>query len=167
MLRTTISRSRFIALVAVVCVFIAATVLAIYGAIDTINIIVKLLQKGSVDNSTAKSLIFDFIELVDLFLLATVFYVVSIGLYELFIDDNLPVPDWMSISDLDDLKDKLIAVVIVVLGVTYLGQVISGTAPQDLFWSGAGMAFVITALTFFLRQNAGDRKDKTDTGSQP
>lgn len=153
-----ISRSRFIAAIAVLCVFIAASVLAIYGAIDTFVIVSDLISGGKTGDKISKQLILDAIELVDLFLLSTVFYVVAIGLYELFIDDNLPVPHWMSIRNLDDLKNKLIAVVIVVLGVTFLGQVVSGTAPQDLFWTGAGIALVIVALTFFLQQKTVEKK---------
>ena len=52
-----------------------------------------------------------------LFLLSTVFYITALGLYELFIDDRIKVPEWLGIHDIVDLKAKLISVTILVLSV--------------------------------------------------
>ena len=98
----------------------------------------------------AKGLILAFIELTDLFLLATVLYVMAIGLFELFVDDRLDLPHWLEIHDLNDLKEKLIGVLVVVMGVVFLGQVVTWDGERDLLRYGAGNALVITALTWFL-----------------
>ncbi len=37
-------------------------------------------------------------------------YIIAIGLYELFIDSRIPVPPWLRIDDIDDLKHKLVSV---------------------------------------------------------
>ena len=50
---------------------------------------------------------------VDAILLGTVLLVIGYGLYELFIDTNLEVPDWLEINTLDDLKAKLISLGII------------------------------------------------------
>jgi uncharacterized membrane protein YqhA len=149
MLRSILAASRYLVLIPVVCIFIAATVMLIYGAIETFEVIVGTFG-SDVSSKGAKGLLLSFIELVDLFLLSTVFYVIAVGLYELFIDDNLPMPAWLVIHDLDDLKANLISVVIVVLGVLFLGQAISWDGERDLLPFGAAVALVIGALSYFL-----------------
>ena len=97
----------------------------------------------------AKVLALACIELVDLFLLATVFYI-ALGLWELFIDDRAPVPHWLEIHTLDDLKTKLAGTVAAVLGVTFLGQVVTWDGERDLLGYGLATAAVIAALTWFI-----------------
>lgn len=157
-LRRIIPATRYLIIIAVVFIFIASTALLIYGGIVTIQVISeafthKISAKGS------KELLLSFIELVDLFLLSTVLYIISIGLYELFIHE-LPLPSWLEITDLDMLKDKLVGVVIVVLSVLFLGQVISWDGERDLLGYGAAIALVIATLTYFLSQKPKKSKEK-------
>ncbi|NTV64909.1 MAG: YqhA family protein [Oscillochloris sp.] len=148
-MRRILAATRYIALVPVICIFVAATALMIYGALESFQVIGHAFA-GDITSKGAKSLLLSAIELVDLFLLATVLYVISVGLYELFVDDSIPLPPWLEIHDLDDLKEKLIGVVIVVLGVLFLGQVISGDTQRDLLNLGGAVALVIAALSYFL-----------------
>lgn len=145
-----LSASRYLAFIPVICIFLAATALLLYGAVSTIQMILEVLAAGKLDSKVAKDLLLRSIELVDLFLLGTVLYVIAIGLYELFIDDTLVLPKWLEIHDLDDLKDKLIGVVIVVLGVLFLGQIITWDGQRDLLSPGGAIALVILALAYFL-----------------
>ena len=165
MLSRLIAGSRYLIIFAVVAIFAAAVLLLAYGGVQTVQMIVDTVGSGSVSSKGAKALILTIIELVDLFLLATVLYVIAAGLYELFIDKSIPLPLWLEIVDLDDLKDKLIKVVIVVLGVLFLGQVISWDGTRDLLGFGAAVALVIAALTYFLSQKA--RKEKPNTAERP
>ena len=152
--------SRYLIVVAVVGIFVAATALLIYGAAETFTMVAGLF--GGAGAKGSKALILAAIELVDLFLLATVMYVIAIGLYELFIDDTLVLPDWLEIHDLDDLKNKLIGVVIVVLGVLFLGQVIGWDGQRELLGYGAAIALVVAALTYFLSQQPKKAKTNDD-----
>jgi uncharacterized membrane protein YqhA len=161
-----LSSSRFLILLAVVGALIAATTLLVYGVVEAFQLVVETITKGTVSSKGAKALALAFIELVDLLLLGTVFYIIALGLYELFIDDRIPVPHWLEIHDLDDLKSKLIGVVIVVLGVLFLGQVVTWNGERDLLGFGAAIALVIGALTYFLgsrpkKNGASGGTDKT------
>src|SRR5215212_8510707 len=156
-----ISASRYVIIVAVICIFMTGLALLVYGASETYELVTHLFN-GGVNAKSAKALLLAAIELVDLFLLATVLFVIAIGLYELFIDDNLPLPNWLEIHTLDDLKDKLIGVVIVVLGVLFLGQVISWDGQRDLLGYGAAIALVVAALTYFLSQQPKKAKPASD-----
>ena len=165
MLSRLIAGSRYLIIFAVIAIFAAAVLLLVYGGVQTVQLFIDTIATGAVSSKGAKALILAIIELVDLFLLATVLYVIAVGLYELFIDKSVSLPPWLVIRDLDDLKDKLIRVVIVVLGVLFLGQAITWDGTRDLLGFGAAVALVIAALTYFLSQKA--RKDKAENYDRP
>ncbi|MCS6840779.1 MAG: YqhA family protein [Roseiflexus sp.] len=151
---------RYIIIVAVLVTLIAATALILFGTVETFVVIRDVFAKGEFTSKVAKTLLLSFIEITDIFLLATVLYIVALGLYELFIDDRVPVPRWLEIHTLDDLKDKLVGVIIVVIGVGFLGQFTSWNGETNLLISGGGAALVIAALTFFLSQKGKKEKER-------
>jgi uncharacterized membrane protein YqhA len=79
-------------LIAVFGSFAASVTLLIYGALETV-LTISHTATVSVSRENSKQLIVSCIEVVDLFLLATVFYITALGLYELFIDDRIKVPE--------------------------------------------------------------------------
>lgn len=145
-----IESTRYIILIAVIGSFAAAVTLIAYGGILAFRTITETLASGYVSSKGMKSLVLSFIEVVDTFLLGTVLYIISLALYELFIDDTVPVPQWLSIHNLDDLKYKLVGVVVVVIGVLFLGQVMTWDGQRDLLGYGVAASLVIGALTYFL-----------------
>lgn len=148
--RRIISSSRYLIVVAVVAIFLLATALLLYGAAQTYALLAGMASGTA--GKGAKAIVLGAIELVDLLLLATVLYVIALGLYELFIDDQLPLPSWLEIHTLDDLKDKLIGVVVLLMAVLFLGQLIGWDGQRDLLGFGAATALVIAALTYFASQ---------------
>ena len=148
MIRRILASSRFVIAFAVLGSFLAAVALIIYGFFTVLEIVWDMLQEHDVSTKEAKVRAVDFIELIDLFLLGTVLYIVALGLYELFVDQDLPMPGWLHITTLDDLKEKLIGVIIVLLGVTFLGDVVGETSHGvDILYLGLAIAAVIVALT--------------------
>ncbi|MCE8007844.1 MAG: YqhA family protein [Aestuariivita sp.] len=161
MISRTLGASRFLIILAVLGSLLAAATLLIYGVLEAGQLILATLEKAEISRKGAKALALEFIEIVDLFLLGTVFYIIALGLYELFIDTNIRVPEWLEIKTLDDLKNKLIGVVIVVLGVLFLGQVVGWDGERDLLGFGAAIALVIAALTYFLGLKTSGKEPKT------
>ena len=153
-MKTILGSSRYLILLAVVAAFFSAVTLLIFGAYETGLEIYHIII-----GEMPKSLAATFIEIADLFLLGVVMYIMALGLYELFIDDTVPVPEWLEIHNLDDLKGKLISVVIVVLGVLFLKQVVTWDGERNLLTFGGGIALVIAALTYFLSFKLGKKKD--------
>lgn len=145
-----LSLSRFMIMLAVIGSLIAAVTVLVYGFAEAVQLVITTIEAGEVSRKGAKALSLEFIEIVDLFLLGTVFLIISVGLYELFIDDNVRLPSWLEIKTLDDLKNKLVGVVIVVLAVLFLGQVVSWDGSRDLLGFGVACALMIAALTYFL-----------------
>lgn len=149
MLRTILASSRFFIAIGVFGAFVAAVSLIIYAGLVVFQVTWDAFSQD-ISPEHAKTLAVEFIELIDLFLLGTVLYIVALGLYELFIDDKLPMPRWLLIRDLDDLKDKLLGVIIVLLGVTFLGKVVTWDGNTDIVYFGAAIAAVIAALGGFV-----------------
>lgn len=156
--RLVLSYSRFLIAIPALGAFLAATLLLIYGGALTLQLLVHVLDMFPANMQHAKMLALDSIEIVDLFLLGTVLYIIALGLYELFIDDQIEMPTWLEFHNLDDLKHKLVGVIIPVLAVRFLGQVMSWDGQRDLLAFGAGNALIIVALTYFLLQ----KKAKSD-----
>lgn len=164
MIRTILASSRFFIAIAVLGAFIAAVSLIVYGGLVVVDTTWHAFS-NEIDSAHAKELAVEFIELIDLFLLGTVLYIVALGLYELFIDDKLPMPRWLLIRDLDDLKDKLIGVVIVLLGVTFLGKVVTWDGSRDIVYFGGAISLVIAALGGFVAiTRKGHAKYPVDDG---
>lgn len=148
MLKKILENSRYTVIIAIIGSLIATLILLGFGIYDVGELVVKI-AKGAIDS---KSSGLKLIEIVDSFLLATVFLIIAIGLYELFIDSTMQLPEWLEINSLDDLKGKLVGVVIIVLGVIFLGNTAKWTAGTDILYLGGGIAAVIAALTYFLSQ---------------
>ncbi|MBW4605116.1 MAG: YqhA family protein [Calothrix sp. FI2-JRJ7] len=110
----------------------ASVTVLIYGVIETSDAVIHIILGGPVSSKGAKKVVVAFVEVIDLFLLSTVFYITALGLYELFIDDRIKVPEWLEIHTLDDLKGKLISVVVVLLSVLFLGQAVTWNGEANL-----------------------------------
>ncbi|MEM1375447.1 MAG: YqhA family protein [Pseudomonadota bacterium] len=142
--------SRYMIIIAVLGSIAAAITLLVYGFLEALQLILTTIEMGEVTRKGAKAMAIEFIEIIDLFLMATVFLIIAVGLFRLFISPNIAIPEWLEINTLDDLKTKLIAVVIVVMGVIFLGHVVAWDGETDLMGLGIGIAAVIGTLTWFL-----------------
>ena len=126
--------------------FLAAVVMAVSTLIQVVSVTVEVVY-GTID---MQSMLVEYIECADFFLLAIVLYIMSVGLYSLFIDDKINLPVWLEIHTLDDLKEKLVSVIVVVMGVFFLGRLIHGAEAQDLLFMGAGIGAVVLSLAYFV-----------------
>ena len=107
------------------------------------------MSELTLDISIIKELLAGFIEIIDLFLVATVFYIIALGLYELFIA-KAPLPGWLKICDLDDLKDKLLGLVIIALAVLILGETLTWNGSGDILAFGLAIAAGIAAISAYI-----------------
>lgn len=141
--------SRFIALFAILGTTVSAIAVFIYGAVFVGIAIWDTITGGRPSEDGLKHLTLQLVEATDAFLLGTVLYIVSIGFFQLFIDSDVAVPGWMRITDLDQLKTKLVGVIVVLLGVTFLGKASNWRDGDDILYLGGAIALVVGSLAFF------------------
>jgi uncharacterized membrane protein YqhA len=156
MLRRILGSSRYIVWFAIVGTFVASLALLVFEAMVIFRAVAHAIWQGSISSMAGKDLAVGLIEAIDVFLIAIVGYIISVGLYELFVDDTLPLPHWLQFHDLEDLKNHLVSVVIAVLAVLFLREAVARAEDLDLLSLGAALAIMIVALTLFLaRRGAG------------
>ncbi len=133
-------------LLAIVGTFLVATALLAHSLWEIAEAVIALIRW----ETDTKQLMLVAIESVDAFLLVTVLHIVAIGLYQLYIQDKIPLPQWLVVESIDDLKVTLSGVVILVLAVYFLGRTMVGDASQNLLLMGGGIGAIILALTVFM-----------------
>lgn len=87
---------------------------------------------------------------IDAVLLGVVFFIIGLGLFELFIRPIDNLPKWFQMKDIDELKAMLIKVIVVVMGVSFTGRIVTWDGSTDLMGYGLSLGAVILALTYFL-----------------
>jgi uncharacterized membrane protein YqhA len=150
----TIWQSRFIVILAVIFGLIGAFVLFVVASMDIWGIAVYTFNTIISSAHPAKfheDIVSGIIGAVDLYLIAVVMFIFSFGLYELFISDIDEAMDGgksnkiLAISSLDQLKDKIAKVIVMVLVVSFFQKVLHmeyATALEMLYF-----ALSITALS--------------------
>ncbi len=101
------------------------------------------------DGYGLKETIVEVLTAVDAILLGTVLLVIGYGLYELFIDADLDVPMWLRVNDLDDLKSKLIGVVVAIVAVVFVGVFVDSNRAADVISYGVGAGALVVGLAIF------------------
>jgi uncharacterized membrane protein YqhA len=157
MLRRLLSLSRYVVILAVGGILTASVALLIYEGLVVITAVKGYFEEGGISPKSAKILAVGLIEAVDIFLIAIVAHIIGLGLYKLFVDPDLPLPAWLKIRDLDDLKSHLASSVIAVLAVLFMREAVGWDGERNLLQLGGSVALMIVALTIYLV--AKGRKD--------
>jgi uncharacterized membrane protein YqhA len=86
------------------------------------------------------------LELIDLFLIGAVLLIIAIGLYQLFIDDQVDLPPSLIVHSLEELKERILGVVIVLLTIVFLGVAANWDGNVNILALGASVSLVICAI---------------------
>lgn len=164
MVRTVkiIAGMRFFALIPFIGLTIAADVLFVKGGIDLVHFLWELIFGGG-GMDPQENIIVDIVEIVHLFLVGTVLFITSLGIYELFID-SLPLPPWLRTKSIEELEINLVGLTIVVLAVNFMGMVFDN---QDINLAiyGIGYGLPIIALTYFMKVRSQIGENRTEKGT--
>jgi uncharacterized membrane protein YqhA len=134
---------------AVIGTGIISAMLFIYGFLLSITGAFQMITGFSLDIHVIKEYLGTSIQIIDLFLVATVFYLISMGLYELFIA-KAPLPGWVEIRNLDDLKTKLLGLTVIALAVVFLGYALTVSTETSILELGAAVGIMIAAISAYL-----------------
>lgn len=145
-------RSRLIVLLAVVFGLLGAIILFVVASMDIWNVGVytfhTIITHAHPENFH-EDIVAGIIGAVDLYLIAVVMFIFSFGLYELFISDideasGKNGSKLLAIHSLDQLKDKIAKVIVMVLVVNFFQRILHTkfTTPIEMMY----FALSITAL---------------------
>ena len=146
-MKNFLENSRLVILLGIVGTFLASLTLFVFGLGGILVAVWDGLSASSpfgYDNLKELSIVL--IQAIDIFLLATVLYIIALGLYELFIDESLDLPNWLEVRTLDDLKGRLLGVIVVILPVTFLGKLVEWRKGQDILWLGLAVGSVMLSI---------------------
>jgi len=133
--------TRFIVIIAVVLSIISSISLFLIGGWDIIQATVLNNPLFNQEISNSNNLLFKIISSIDLFLIGIVLLIFGFGVYELFISEidfakGKFADSTLKINSLDQLKNKIIKVIIIVLIVKFFEKVLklsqNFTTPNDL-----------------------------------
>jgi uncharacterized membrane protein YqhA len=153
-MRQLLGLTRYAVIVPAVASVLGALLLMAQGSIEMVIVVYE-----SVTTDTyLKDTIVEVLTAVDAILLGTVLLVIGYGLYELFIDPELPVPAWLRVRDLDDLKSKLIGVVVAIIAVVFVGVFVDSNRADEVLSYGLGAGALVAGLAVFaLATRKGDK----------
>ena len=145
-------RSRFIVILAVIFGLLGAVVLFVVASMDIWGVAVYTFDtiiNSAHPKNFHEDIVAGIIGAVDLYLIAVVMFIFSFGIYELFISDideasGKNGSKILAIHSLDQLKDKIAKVIVMVLVVNFFQRVLHTqfTTPLEMLY----FALSITAL---------------------
>ncbi|MFH1150596.1 MAG: YqhA family protein [Actinomycetota bacterium] len=168
-IRKVIQGSRYLVSLAVVGAFLAAALTLVYGLIMVGVAIRDTVTAERFTVASTKLLSVHIIDIIDLLLLGTVLYIVAVGLYVLFLDEDIELHGWLAFRDMEDLKTRLVGVIIVLLGVEFLGAVVEWNGRSDILQLGVAVGVAVLALAGFIIATAllDRRGHKAEQDKQP
>ena len=155
----TIWNSRFIVLLAVIFGLIGAIILFVVASMDIWKVAVDSFQVVTHiiphPKTFHEDIVAGIIGAVDLYLIAVVMFIFSFGLYELFIS-NIDQAEGkngsklLAIHSIDELKDKIAKVIVMVLVVNFFQRVLHTTfsTPLEMLYFALSIAALAIGLNF-------------------
>lgn len=137
--------TRYSVFVPALAAMLGAVLLLAQGSIAVVIAVFDAI----VEQTPLKDTIVQVLTAVDAILLGTVLLVIGYGLYELFVDSDIELPKWLQVRDLDDLKSKLIGVVVAIIAVIFVGVLVDANRAADVISYGVGAGALVLGLAFF------------------
>jgi uncharacterized membrane protein YqhA len=147
-----LAASLSLAIIPVAFLILAALGAFVYGAAVFVDSVIDIARHPFPVGHQIGLFLLD----IDLFLIGATLLISAIGFYELFIGDirvggEARMPAWLEMHDLNDLKGRVLAMIVMVLAVTFVELVVDVNDGLQVLEYGGGVALVIVAVTAFLR----------------
>ncbi len=132
---------RYVVILSVILSILASVTLFLIGSWDIIHAIIYQNPLFNLDIINNNDLLFEIISSIDLFLIGIVLLIFGFGVYELFINEidfakGKFTDSTLKIKSLDQLKNKIIKVIIIVLIVKFFEKILKLTpnfsSPNDV-----------------------------------
>lgn len=147
-----LTQSLVVVATAVVVLVLSAAGAFFYGAAVFINGIIEISGHPFPVGNKIGLFLLD----IDLFLIGATLLIAAIGLYELFFErvgreGGTRMPQWLQMNDLNDLKVRVISMIVLILAVTFAETVVDEVSGLEVLELGGGIALTVAALVAFVR----------------
>lgn len=158
-----LSLAQLTVLLPVVVLLLSAFGAFIYGTVVVVHFVENIASEPFAVHNLRL-----FLTEIDLYLIGATLMIAAFGFYELFVSKvgraggrrPLPLPAWLEMEDLDDLKARVISMIILVTAVTFTDVLLEFQEDElDVLYLGAGVAIFIGALTVYLRFGSSRNRD--------
>lgn len=148
----SLAASLSLAIIPVAFLVLAALGAFVYGAAVFVDSVITIARHPFPVGDQIGLFLLD----IDLFLIGATLLISAIGFYELFIGDIrvggiARMPAWLEMHDLNDLKGRVLAMIVMVLAVSFVELAVDAESGLKTLEIGGGVALVIIAVTAFLR----------------
>lgn len=157
---TALWHYRLIIVLGIFSLLISSAVVFLLGLVETFFMIRDFFSllfehHGHISEIAYNGLIIQVITIVDDFLLGIVLLIFGLGTYDLFISRLDPAeeqddirPDWLVFESLDELKNVLAKVIMMIMTITFLKYVFKAefSSSLDILYMGGGLALVGLAI---------------------
>ncbi len=150
MLARILAQSRNLIIIAVAGSLLASVLVTVFATADMVRIVLAIFQHGTFADDSAKRVALGAVELSELFLLSAVLYVIALGLYQLFVGRDVYLPDWLEIPSLDNLKERLLGTVLVMLAISFFGYAVTWDGSLNILGVGISTGVVIAGISYTL-----------------
>jgi uncharacterized membrane protein YqhA len=147
-----LSLSRVVVIVPVIVLLLASVASFAYGTEVFVRSVVHVVEDPQLTSHNLGFLLL----LTDLFLIGATLMIAAFGFYDLFIGTTgasrpgRRLPGWLRMHDLNDLKARVISMIILVAAVSFVDDVVESKGGLDTLYIGVGVGVVIAALTAFM-----------------
>jgi uncharacterized membrane protein YqhA len=145
-----LSMTRLLALIPVLFLLFDAAASFIYGTDIMVRSVTGLISEPAQVGGRLGV----FLVVMDTFLVGATLMVAAFGFYELFVvrtpRHRYRLPRWLRMNDLEDLKARVVSMLILVAAITFVDRTVESQDEQEVLFLGIGISIIIVALTFFL-----------------
>jgi uncharacterized membrane protein YqhA len=146
-----LTASRLLTLIPVVFLLLDAAGSFIYGT----DIFVRRASDVISEPAKIGGRLGIFLIVMDTFLVGATLMIAAFGFYELFVikgesSSALWLPKWLRMRDLEDLKARVVSMLILVAAITFVDRTVESQDQQEILFLGIGISIIIAALTTFL-----------------
>ena len=158
-----LSLSRVVVVVPVVVLLLSAVASFAYGTDVFVRSVAHVVDDPQLTSHNLGFLLL----LTDLFLIGATLMIAAFGFYDLFIGrirasgPGIRLPGWLRMHDLNDLKARVISMIILVAAVSFVDDVVESRDGLQTLYLGVGVGVVIAALTAFLHFGGMDGGERS------
>lgn len=148
MLERIILNSKYLALLTVLVTLFCSVVLYLYTSFTALLAVYHAVTEKGFDLDSTKAMAVTFLKVVDFFFICIGLQIISSGIYKLFINPNISLPQVMESDSFSELKLTLVKIVSVVLLIDFVESAVDLGPSRELMEYGIAIAVMLIAVSW-------------------